>query len=388
MPNSESFFEKYGSVSFDDMPFCDGDNVGFCQTFYLPLEEVAPNSLDDEPMAFDEMERKMFELRGSKHKPVGIMLTKNISIHLEMMAKAKRYSEIKVVGAQSVFCVNPATQFGAITYLLPNGQIVVIFRGTDDTIVGWKEDLDLYITKGVPSQKLAAEYLDNVAEKFKGEIIVLGHSKGGNLALYGGLYCKDETRERIVSLYNNDGPGFYDFDYLDSYQYKQLLPKYKHYVPHSSFVGMILAHDDDYTVVKSNKSLGAMQHDLDTWQMDESRLLTKEDINFVAKVIDVFLAKLLLTIPQDMCDCVNEIATSFIEGMDEKYLTDFVKNIVPSIKGGIEKVKPINEGTKELAKAAFEGAGKKLKEAFLAVKDDKFPSAKAKADEIAKLIFT
>ena len=138
------------------------------------------------------------------------------------MAPKKRFAEMKVVSAVRIYEKKPAVQFEAATFLLPNGDVVVLFKGTDDTLIGWKEDIDILTKKGIPSNMFATEYLEKVANRFSGNIIVCGHSKGGFIAQYATLFCKKEIRDRIIKVYNNDGPGFWDYSYLESEAYAEM----------------------------------------------------------------------------------------------------------------------------------------------------------------------
>ena len=284
----KDYVDCYGYLSFKDKPFTKEDNVAMCMSFYMPLDKVVSPSFDDEPRPFADVCNDMFALRGNVHKPVGLVLTKGISELLMAMAEQKRYNEMKVVACTDNFCEKPAVQFNACTFLLPDGKIVVLFRGTDDTLTGWKEDLDMLASKeGIPSEHLSVEYLKEVASRFDGEIIVCGHSKGGYVANYAVLNSDKEIRDRVIALYNNDGPGFATYDYLTSDVYKEILPKYHHLIPQSSFIGMMLLHDADYTVIKSTGLVGALQHDLLTWVFDGDKLVECEDITKRAKVSDL-----------------------------------------------------------------------------------------------------
>ena len=244
------YIRDYGGMTFAERPFCDMDNIALCEAFYMNIERAAPNHFEDEPMPFDEMARKMFELNGNKNVPMGLILDKSVSEVVMAMGKTKRFSEVKVTACHAVYSVDPPIQFDAGTFILPDGTKVITYRGTDDTLVGWYEDTMIMTQKKMPSNDLAAEYLTEADQKFKdGGFIVTGHSKGGNLALYAALNCSQSARDRIVTLYNNDGPGFADYDYLESKEYKELLPRYKHFMPSNGFFGLMLAYDNDFETI-------------------------------------------------------------------------------------------------------------------------------------------
>lgn len=69
------------------------------------------------------------------------------------------------------------TQFAALTFRLPDGTLYLAFRGTDDTLVGWKECFAMSYAFPVPAQALAQDYLVQAAQRPR-RLRVGGHSKG------------------------------------------------------------------------------------------------------------------------------------------------------------------------------------------------------------------
>lgn len=143
-------------------------------------------------------------------------------------------------------------QFSAITILMPDDTIYISFRGTDNTLIGWKEDFNMTFQTKVPSQLDAVQYVKQIAKKYKNLIRIGGHSKGGNLAVYAASFCSKTIQERIINVYNNDGPGFHE-DVINNIEYKKMLPKVHTYVPQSSIIGRLLYHEENYTVVQSTR---------------------------------------------------------------------------------------------------------------------------------------
>ncbi len=386
MAGALEFVKKYGDKSFTELPFCEADNAALCGMFYMPLEKAAPNGIDDEPVSFTEVCEKMYALNGNKHVAVGLVLLKGISVEMMEMAHSKRYSEIKVAYAKEVFQESPAIQFNAMTLLLPDGKVVIVFRGTDDTFAGWIEDLDIYTKKGIPSHQLAVDYINEVADKFDGDIIICGHSKGGNVALYGALYCGEKAKSRLQAIYNNDGPGFHSFDYINSKEYKELLPKYKHYIPNSSLVGVLLAHDDDYTVVKSSRLLGPMQHDIATWQIEGTDFIRKDDLTLLGKVTDLSLMNIILRATDEQSKVIEKVLCAVVDGTGQKCLLDFAKNAPSSIVGAVKAWKGIDTVTKDAFRDAFAGSMNIIKTAVKVVREDALPAVEKRAADLAAVL--
>ena len=200
-------------------------------------------------------------------EPVSVgFTTDNDKKLLDMILRSERFGNIKITDFVCEVNAENEKQFAAITLHLAEGMTFISYRGTDKSITGWKEDCNMAFSKPVPAQEQAAEYLTAIAEKYPGAIQIGGHSKGGNLAMYAATNVDEKVRERISAVYNYDGPGL--SDKMDaSSLYKRISGRLHSYVPHGSLVGMLLAHPDKYTVVKSN-SIGVLQHDPYSWQVD------------------------------------------------------------------------------------------------------------------------
>ena len=347
MANVMDYIKKYGDISFCDMPFGEADNVALCGMYYMPFDKVVSDSFEDEPVDYKTASDEIFELRGRKHTPVGLVLLKNISEQMVLMSKYKHFQEMKVVAAVRVYEKAPAVQFEAATFLLPDGKIVVLFKGTDDTLTGWKEDFDILTKKGIPSNRLSIEYLEKAAKNFDGNIIVCGHSKGGFIAQYAALYSSKEVRDRIEVVYNDDGPGFWDYSYLESETYAEMLPKYRHFVPQSSFIGMMLAHDNDYEIIKSNQILGPLQHDLNSWQFSGKKLVRAEELTDMGKMNDGVLRDLVGGLDDESEKVLDTVLDKVLSGVNQTGLLDVKKNFVPALKGGVEAWRSLDRDTQK-----------------------------------------
>ena len=356
MATSKDFIKKYGDKTFSELPFTDVDNLLLCEIFYMPFEKVLYRGFNEKPVLFSDACKKVFAYNGYKHISPGFLMNNYISQKMMALAETVRYKDVKVYACESVFGTEPAVQFAAMTFILPDDTKVVVYRGTDDTWVGWKEDLDIYTKKGIPSHKLCVDYLERVAKDFPdGDIIICGHSKGGNVALHSALYCDESVRNRIERVYNNDGPGFYSYNYIESKPYNEIINKYRHFVPDCSFVGMLLVHDDDYIPVKSTRLLGMLQHDLATWKIKGTQLLTRDDLTFVARVTDLVLKKVLYNMDEEKTNNFEAVLSAVIAGMGQVNITNFSKNLISSLKGAIDTWSSIDEPAKELFRTTFVG---------------------------------
>ena len=193
------------------------------------------------------------------------------------IAANPRFSDIEMGAFLEQFDDGEQTQFAAVTYRLPSGTLVVAFRGTDDSLVGWKEDFNMAFQYPVPAQVTAADYLARVAALWQNVPIVLtGHSKGGNLAVYAAMNAEDDVKDRIERIYSLDGPGFPEA-VVNSFEYASVSDRIVKIVPDSSVVGMVLETPERCMVVKSDVE-GIMQHFAFSWQMHGGEFDKVEDV--------------------------------------------------------------------------------------------------------------
>lgn len=327
MPGVYEYISAYGDRTFRERPFSDADNLVLCQLIYLPIEQVVSPDLAAAPVPFADMANAYFQKQGCRHRRLGLVLTKQASINMMRMAQTRRFSSLRVVGAQNAFNRRPALQYGVATFLLPDGTAVIVFRGTDDTLTGWQEDLDLFLHRGMQSFPLAKQYVQDVAAQFPGDIIICGHSKGGNVALHAALSVDKSVRDRIKRVYNNEGPGYCDDSIFHTGAYDELLARYRHLVPHAAFLGMFLAHDNDYTVVENKHQIGLMQHDVAFWKIQNGELVTRDELNALGRLHDVLLKNLVFRLTQDDCPVLEDVADRLIDGAQVDCLLEAVKKL-------------------------------------------------------------
>ena len=181
-------------------------------------------------------------------------------------AATERFRKVKLIFYNSATVPEQESQFAAVAFLLPDGKTAVLaFRGTDATLVGWKEDFNMSFQDRIPAQEKALYYTQSFARNFDRKLILCGHSKGGNLAVYAASLCPGWVQERITAVYNNDGPGF-TAALMGHPGYRAMVPRIHSYVPQSSIVGMLMEHEEPYTVIKS-RQVSILQHDLYSWEV-------------------------------------------------------------------------------------------------------------------------
>ena len=264
MANILDYLDWRGDLTLSERPFNEVDNLILAEICYLDFSGFAPESFAVQTVTLQEAASAYFSANPTTD--MGVLVPDQIPVLVERAAKTARFSDIRLLGYVNRIDEETQTQFSAMTMLLPDGSAYVAFRGTDDTIVGWKEDFNMAFTPEIPAQKYACTYLQQAANALPFRPLrVGGHSKGGNLAVYAAVFCGETVQKQISAVYNNDGPGFYT-SLLPLPEHRAVSEKITTILPESSVVGMLLAHEERYQVVRSTQ-IGLMQHDGFSWQV-------------------------------------------------------------------------------------------------------------------------
>lgn len=288
MANILDYVDWRGDVPLQVSPFNEVDNLLMAELSFLDLGGIVPPPELGDGIAMKEAAKEYFRRNEGREIDMGVLVPDKIPDLFCRMANSVRFGSMRLNGYEALTDEALEQQFAALTVELGDGSIYVAFRGTDDTLVGWKEDLNLGFMERIPSQERALRYLVRIARQYSREDLRIGgHSKGGNLAVYSALALPAATQRRIVAVYNNDGPGFLQ-DMTKQGGYRRVKQKILTLVPQSSVVGRLLEHEDEVQVVHSTAS-GVMQHDGFSWQVLGTQFVHLEDFSREGKLIDEIL---------------------------------------------------------------------------------------------------
>lgn len=255
-----------GDLSFAQDPLNEVDSLIFSLLSYIEFGGIVPAGHSSTPVSVRAAANSFFARNPDPRRiSMGVMVPKEIIRLLRVARECRRFRSVGMKGYVNRIDTEVQTQFSATTFCLDTGETVVAYRGTDDTLVGWKENFNMSFLDVVPAQAYAAAYLNEAAEHCPGRLYVAGHSKGGNLAVYAAIHCRPEVRSRLVQVWCNDGPGFRTAWFRNP-DYLEVQTRIRTLVPQSSVVGMLLEHDDNYYVVQSSQQ-GLNQHDGFSWQV-------------------------------------------------------------------------------------------------------------------------
>lgn len=280
MPNILDYLSWRADVPFSLAPFNDVDNLILCEFSYLALEHALP---EDGEMTVRELSEALKDIPSA----FGYIEQESNRAMLRLMGEGERFAGARVCFYRHETNAELEKQFAAMTFLLPDKTAFIAYRGTDNTLIGWKEDFNLSFACPVPAQAEALVYLLEASRRFDLPLRVGGHSKGGNLAVYAAAYAPEEVQDRLLCIYSNDGPGM-DEGTFASCGYMRIVPKLRSIVPESSVIGMLLQHHEDYMVVKST-AVGLMQHNPFSWQVKRAGFDVIDDLRPGSRYLDQVL---------------------------------------------------------------------------------------------------
>ena len=280
MANIIDYLKWRGDIPFSVDPFNEVDALVLCQLEYIRLDGVVSSEFNDTIKISDAYRRFDSSLIPEKERIISFDQDNDLFFE---MAYSRRFGNIRLCGYRNIVSPEDDMQFSAVTCLHEDGSIFVAFRGTDGTIVGWKEDMMLSYVQQTGSQTEALKYINN----FKGLNSPLsfgGHSKGGNLAAYSLMMCDESIRKNVRSIYSFDAPGFRD-EVIQSAEYKAVLPLIKSYIPDGSVIGRLLGNEAEHKIVR-NSVTGIMQHLSYNWEVERNVFVPADKTSKSGNVIN------------------------------------------------------------------------------------------------------
>lgn len=268
-------FDYLDQVAYDSIyetPFNELDMLMLTEITYLPFDQIVSDQMSPDCTC------RLFEAAEKVPQNLSMLVTKNRLKLLEKVASSTRFKNIKLMGYVNDIDPDVQKQFAAMIFKIKPYSYVLTFRGTDDSIIGWKEDFHMTYMDQVPAQKTAVNYLRKAMDALPGQFILTGHSKGGNLASYAASQIEPEYQERIQIIYSYDAPGL-NHSVITSQGYQTISDKIKRYIPQGSIVGMMLETPKQAQIVKSTAIGGLAQHDTFTWQISDQTFVLLDNLN-------------------------------------------------------------------------------------------------------------
>ena len=342
MANILDYLDWRGDLTLAERGFNEVDNLLMAELCFLDFSDIVPEGFDA-PAPLPEAMQRYDAAR--PQETMGVLVPEQIPELGHKMAASRRFSDLTLCAYVSRTDEETQTQFSALTILLPDKTAYIAFRGTDDTIVGWKEDFNLAFLPVVPAQKMAAEYLTAAAAALPSHPLrVGGHSKGGNLAVYSAVFCGEAVQNQLMRVYNNDGPGFRT-SLLGLPEHKRVADRITTILPESSVVGMLLEHEERYEVVRSTQS-GLWQHDGFSWQVRGEKFEHLPDLTEGGKLVDETIRTFILSLSPEQRVAFTDALFDILTCTDADTLTDLKEGGLKTAAAMLKKYRTLDKPTR------------------------------------------
>lgn len=355
------YLKKYGNYSFREKTMTEVDSLILCQMSYLKFDGLVADVRDKGK----SVTLKSLTVHPDFDKLFGDIRYEKVNRELfQEMVSGKRFGSMRLNYYINLVEKQWETQFSAVTCFLDDGTVYVAYRGTDESIVGWKEDFNMAFLSPVPGQEYSVKYLNTVAGKLRRPFYVGGHSKGGNLAVYSVMKSRPSIQERVIRIYSMDGPGFRP-EILSGGEYGRIADRVVKILPHSSLVGMLFESDMRFQVVES-KTFGLAQHDPYTWLVEEDHLLRADGIRERCLRRDNTLNQWILSLDEKQLRTFVDTLYQVIAASRADSVIEFTAEWKRSMNGMLAAMKEVDEETmkilKEMVRALFEIAGEQMRQ--------------------------
>lgn len=346
MGGIDEYIKWRGDLTFSQSPFNEVDNLVLAQLAYVDMKNIIPSAGRGDNITLRQAALDFFDLYDEEELRNVKSFIRDAPFFMRQVAESERFGGMLLSDYVDIVDDNEEKQFAAFWAELSDGTHYIVFRGTDDTIVGWKEDFNMSFTMPVPSQLEAVKYVNETAKHKRGKLRLGGHSKGGNLAIYASVKANASVRKKIIAVYNNDGPGF-DKAMVESEEYQQMLPLVKTIVPEHSIVGMLLWHEEEYLIVKSSQ-FGIMQHDAMSWQVEGKCFVStpkvSENSRQLNEAMSTWIERLSKEERQRFVDTLFELITA----SGAKTLSDINADVFKSANATIKMFSSLDADTKNM----------------------------------------
>ena len=313
--NFLTYLKWRGDLSIKDHPFNEIDALILSELVYIHFENIVPGVGEEGCISIREANAKY-----EKSTAREMFYYKEKENLFDVLAFCPRFADMMLCNYVSTLDEKEQEQFAAVHVNVTPNFTFVAFRGTDSTVVGWREDLNMSFMMPVPAQKSAVEYIEQTAKGLFKKYSFGGHSKGGNLAVYSGVFCNPKIQKKIVQIYNFDGPGF-NRKMVNDEAYKRVEDRIHTFVPEQSIVGLLMEHEEDYKVVESTE-FAILQHEGFSWVIDRDEFVLVDTVDKFSKNFSLTLKAWLAEMnPSER----KEVVDAFFDVFVNAGINDFME---------------------------------------------------------------
>ncbi len=339
MANILDYIKWRGDITFEQSKFNEVDSVIMARLSYFDFDGVFKKY--DEEITVEEAYK-----RYSKLPDRDVLWKEDVKL-FPAMAESERFKDILVTRYTKKTDVSIEEQFSAVTCIMPDRSLLVSYRGTDMTVNGWKEDFNMSFMDILPGHLDSIRYLEEISKIYpRKPIVLLGHSKGGNYAFYAAAFCNDKINDRITAVYNDDGPGLSEKAAATD-EYKRVVDKMHSFVPQTSIIGRLLAHEEAYSVVQSNEK-GIMQHDVYSWEVDRNNLVHLEEVDDGSVFVDETVRDYIKESSPEEREKLLNVVFKMIKGLDMVKISDFKADWINHTKTLAKEYQALDKDSKAI----------------------------------------
>jgi len=337
-----NYLAAWGNLTLEEAHFNNVDALILCRLSYMPFENiVSPGS---SLISLKTACQPFLHIRTLKK--TGPYPTQEDRLLLSALSNSRRYAHMYLTRYAEITDLAAEKQFAAVTILTGDGSAFLSYRGTDNTLVGWKEDFNMTFLSPVPAQEEAERYLQTVAGDLPFPLRLGGHSKGGNLAVYAAAFAPAYVQDQITDIFSYDGPGF-PVSVLESEGYQAIRGKIRTLVPQSSIIGMLLEHEENYLVVKSSGK-GLLQHNPYSWEIDNGDFIYLKELSgrsqFFNRMLNQWLAALTPEQREKLIDGLYEL----LSATNAETINDLTSRWLHNAGVVLEEVQDIDPETRQM----------------------------------------
>lgn len=358
MENVLNYVRLRQDISFQMSPFNVIDALILSDLAYVDWNNI----VKDEKVDLQRACRQYFKMHTPEEIQRKYVFSNNVPNLAKEVSRSNRFKDISLMKYREVFDEEKNIQFSVVTFVLPDETLFISYRGTDGSITGWKENMQMTYMSHLPCQKMAAEYAEEIIDgieeksfwfgfvhkKVYPKIYLAGHSKGGNLAMYAALFGKG-IQEHITSVFAFDAPGF-RLDVWNSIKDRSILEKITNYKPKDSIIGCLLEHQETAKIVDAT-DFGLTQHDAFSWSIGPKDFNYVQSLTKQSEEALAYIDKILMCKEDVDKKMYIDLIFSVIDKFDVKQLSDF--NDI-GIRKGISGILELRQLSGEEIKFLFE----------------------------------
>ena len=346
------YLDWRGDLSFNQDPLNEVDNLIFSVLSYSDFSGVVPGLDKPGSVTLQEAADRI----GPAPHEVTTNLTRSffaaLPLLLEKCAQTERFANLELSHYIDRIEFAKAEQFSAVVFSLDEQLHFIAFSGTDDTLAGWKEDLEMSFREAVPAQRDATRYAQAVMANLSGDFYLGGHSKGGNLAVYAAAHLTPEDQQRIIAVYNNDGPGFLA-NIIEKEGYQRIIHKVTTFIPQSSVAGILLEHEEKFQIIRSNET-GLMQHNAFSWEVLGKHFVYEQELSKSSLVLSQAIRAWLNNISLEERSQFVEALFKVIDATGAKTLSELSEDKLATARAMITTFTQMEEETQNVLKKVVE----------------------------------